>query len=333
MSTSPQRSQTPLRAEIVDRLLCASECCVEGPVFEAMQRIRQRALVRNRADDVSAALLYQAGWFVEWMEGPAAGIDAVLGRAGSEPHHRHLRVFHRSRGPRRLTQPWSMAFRQGDERQGAAFGQRVAALTGLGPEQGLEPAALWRRLSMPLQEHGIGTRLETDDYQRVMGCAARGARSFELVRWLGRTYGRPVIHQRLAGADDSVQDVANEYLDIEAGDGKMLRRVVAVARNGLQIGLFQAFLSDYSHVILLLCGDAGHDRDLVQVVMAACSQLAERPLLLGCGPTGCDHDGLRAAARAGGLVYLDCGAASDDPEAVWSTVEPALDFSRNLSYA
>ena len=332
MSTSPQRSQTSRRAEIVDRLLCASQCCAQGPVFEVMQRIRQRALLRNRADDVHAALLYQAGWFVEWMEGPAAGIDAVLARAKGEPHHRDLRVFHRSSGPRRLTQPWSMAFRQGDERQGLAFGHRVAALTGPGPHHGLEPAALWRRLSMPLEDARHGTRLESDDYQRVMVCSARGTRSFELVRWLGQTYRSPVIHQRLAGSHDAVQDVANDYLDIEAGDGKMLRRVVAMARKGLQIGLFQAFLGDYSHVILLLCGDAGHDRDLVQIVRAACAQLAERPLLLGCGSTGCDHEGLREAARAGGFVYLDCDTPSGDAKAVWSTVEPALDFSRNLRY-
>ena len=33
-----------------------------------------------------------------------------------------------------------------------------------------------------------------------------------------------------------------------------------MARNGLQIGLFQAFLSDYSHMVLLLCGDRGMTR-------------------------------------------------------------------------
>ncbi|MGF7473875.1 hypothetical protein WFJ45_24450, partial [Salmonella enterica subsp. enterica serovar Minnesota] len=38
------------------------------------------------------------------------------------------------------------------------------------------------------------------------------------------------------------------------------------------------------------------------------------------------------AARAGGFVYLDCDTPSGDAKAVWSTVEPALDFSRNLRY-
>ncbi len=57
----------------MDRLLYASECRVQGSVFEEMHRIRDHALLRNVTDDVYVALLYQAGWFVEWLEGPAAG--------------------------------------------------------------------------------------------------------------------------------------------------------------------------------------------------------------------------------------------------------------------
>lgn len=308
--------------ETVDRVVCVSECRVLGSVFDEMHRIRERALPRNQADKVYAALLYQAGWFVEWIEGPTAGVDSVIRRAAGEPHHSNLRVLHRSRGPRRLTQPWSMAFRQ-DGDQTADFAARVALLASSAREQ-LEPTQVWRRLSMP---HSAGAA-DCNAYQRVMVCSARGTRSFELVRWLGQAYGCHVTTQRLAGANEKMQDVANDYLDLPARRGAMPRRVVAMARNGLQIGLFQAFLADYSHVVLLLSGDGLHDMELVRLVMAACAPLAERPVLLGIGRPGCDHASLREAAHAGGLVYLDCDAVGTESKAVWAAAEPALEFSR-----
>ena len=173
---------------------------------------------------------------------------------------------------------------------------------------------------------------DCDHCQRVMVCSARGTRSFELVRWLGQASGCHVTTQRLAGANEKVQDVANDYVDLPARRGAMPRRVVAMARNGLQIGLFQAFLSDYSHVMLLLSGDSRHDMELVQFVVAACARLPDRPVLLGIGQAGCDHTLLREAARAGGLVYLDCDADGTDAKAVWAAAEPALDFSRSAKY-
>lgn len=313
----------------MDRLLYASECRVQGSVFKEMHRIRDHALLRNITDDVYVALLYQAGWFVEWLEGPAEGIDAVLRRTANDPRHGNLRVIHRSRGPRRLTQPWSMAFRQ-DQEQPSEFARRLAALS---THPAPDPTAAWRRMSMPLKQEGLAAPVDCDKHQRVMVCAARGTQSFELVRWLGQAYGAKVTSQRLAGAQDSARDVANDYVDIDGGRGAMLRRVVATARNGLQIGLLQAFLPDYSHIVLLLCGDARHDSELLQGLVAACARLSHRPVLLGLGPSRCDHAGLREAARKGGLVYLDCDVDEGaNAKALWAAAEPALDFSRNAKY-
>ena len=322
---SPRWRRTATPGEAVDRLLYASECRVQGSVFDEMHHIRDHALLRNVTDDVYVALLYQASWFVEWLEGPTEGVDAVLRRTAHDPRHGNLRVLHRSRGPRRLTQPWSMAFRQ-DPEQPAQFERRVMALS---TQPAPDPAAAWRRLSMPLTDEAVAGRADRDRYQRVMVCAARGTQSFELVRWLGQACGSKVTSQRLAGAVATSRDVANDYVDVDCGRGSMLRRVVATARNGLQIGLLQAFLPDYSHIVLLLCGDARHDSELLHSLVAACARLSHRPILLGLGRAGCDHAALREVARGGGLVYLDCdvdGAAN--PKALWAAAEPALDLSR-----
>jgi hypothetical protein len=315
--------------EVVDRLVYASHCRVQGSVFDEMHRIRDHALLRNMADEVCAALLYQSGWFVEWLEGPAVGIEAVMRRVARDLRHDTLCVIHRSRGPRRLTQSWSMAFRQ-DNEEPAEFQRRLEALSAAGGQQCSEPAMVWRRLSMPMKDPVDSQgRSDLDLYQRVMVCAARGTQSFELVHWLGQTHGRKVTRQRLAGAEDTVQDVANDYVDLEGGCVAVVRRVVAMARNGLQIGLYQAFLSDYSHMVLLLCGDARHDMDLIRMLVAACAGLSHRPVLLGLGQPGCDHAALREVARKGALVYLDCEVKdSHDARSIWAVAAPALDFSR-----
>jgi hypothetical protein len=326
---SPPGVDTPVPGEAVDRLLYASRSCVQGPVFKEMHRIRDHALQRNVADGVYVALLYQAGWFMEWMEGPSAGIQAVLRRLERDPRHRELRVVHHSRGPRRLPEPWSMAFRK-DHEDPRDFERRVKALAESPDRQELEPASVWRRLSMPLKGSGAAGRQEGDRYQRVMVCSARGTESFELVRWLGHAHHCKVTSQRLAGAQ--ANDVANDYVDLDGGPGAMLRRVVAMARNGLQIGLFQVFLPDYSHLVLLLCGDRKHDMDLIHILVSACSRLAHRPVLLGLGRPGCDHAALRAVARNGGLAYLDCDlGGTADARALWAAAEPALDFSRTAN--
>jgi hypothetical protein len=324
-SNSPRWRRRPVAGQIVDRLLYASECRVQGSIFDEMHRIREHAMSRNITDDVYVALLYQAGWFVEWMEGPAEGVDAVLRRAAKDPRHRNLRVIHRSSGLRRLTQPWSMAFRQ-DHDQPAEFARRLRALSG---QHALDPALVWRRLSMPLKDVDRSGRADSDRYQRVMVCAARGTQSFELVRWLGQAYGCTITSQRLAGAYATSRDVASDYVDLDGGRGAMLRRVVAMARNGLQIGLLQAFLPDYSHVVLLLCGDNEDDADLIHILVAACARLSHRPVLLGLGRPDYDHAALREVARSGGLVYLDCDVKENaDAKALWAAAEPALDLSR-----
>lgn len=326
-SNSSQWPSVSVPGGAVDRLLYASLCCVDGPVFEEMLRIRDHALRRNVADDVYVALLYQAGWFMEWMEGPPAGVRAVMRRVARDPRHRNLRLLHLSHGQRRLTEPWSMAY-TGDHEKPSEFASRAMALRGKRHQQRLDPASVWRRLSMPLNGSGVAGAMESDLFQRVMVCSARGTQSFDLVHWLGEQNRRKVTSQRFAGAQARVRDVATDYVDLDRGAGSVVRRVIAMARNGLHIGLTQAFLPDYSHLILLLCGDCERDADLLDIVVSSCARLAHRPVLVGVAPPGFPHAGLRDLARAGGLVYLDCdvGEAAAAP-ALWAAIEPALDFS------
>ena len=314
--------------DAVDRLMYVSQCCVCSSVFEEMQAIREHALRRNVADQVHVALLYQAGWFMEWMEGPPEGVRAVLRRVARDRRHRGLRLIHMSRGPRRLTEPWSMAIKQVNEPSDAFEARVVALRQELREGRSPDPATIWRRLSMPLRGARAAGQDASASLQRVMVCSARGTGSFDLVRWLGDARGCEVLDQRFAGARAEARDVATAYVDLDTAMGSVVRRVVAMARNGLLIGLTQAFLADYTHVVLELSGSGSHDTGLMRLLTSACSRLVHRPVVVGIGAQGCDHLALRKLAHAGGLVYLDCDLGGHlHAEALWSAAEPALDFS------
>jgi hypothetical protein len=197
--------------------------------------------------------------------------------------------------------------------------------------QVLEPAAIWRRLSTPLTHPKASEQGQEEGFQRVMVCSAQGAQSFNLVHWLGQTRGADVVHRRFIGSRSDLLDVATDYVDLDAGT--VVRRVVAMARNGLEIGLTRAFLTDYSHVILLLSGVQAKDYNVLQRLLAACAHLRHRPVLVGLGPLECDHAALQRLAHSGGLVYLDCDLAGDmGPESLWAAAEPALDLAVAANY-
>jgi hypothetical protein len=318
-----------MSGETVERLLYASLSCVSGSVFDEMLKIRDRALKRNVVDQVYAALLYQSGWFVQWMEGPPEGIRLAVRRLEGDPRHQRLRIIHRGNGPRRLTQPWSMAFRQEREELPEQFACRIIELEEQAAQWEPEPATIWRRLSLPTKCAGYATDLEDHPYQRVMVVAAEGTKSFDLVRWLACEHHVDVSAQRIAGTQSRVRDVAAEHVDVPASKGSIRRRVIAMARNGLQIGLIQAFLSDYSHVMVLLSPDTRRNMEIMHTLAEVCRGFAQRPILLGLGPAGFDNGPVRDAARMGRMIYLDCDlGAGEGTHDLWASAEPALDLSR-----
>ena len=102
--------------------------------------------------------------------------------------HHDLRIVHRSRGPRLLSGPWSMAVVQCHE-TAADMEERVLCLKH-DVEQGRQfsPPAIWRRLSTPMEHPGAARQDDPDAFQRVLVCSAVGTSSFDLVNWLGERH-------------------------------------------------------------------------------------------------------------------------------------------------
>lgn len=311
----PERPEEP-----VERVLYASRAHVPGAIYAEMERIRASAVRHNAPLRVHTALLHQAGWFVQWKEGPSEAIGALMEHVARDRRHSHLQLLHRSHGPRLLPGLWSMAIVQCRD-TAEEFGQRVAALHqwhlhGTQPV----PMAAWRLLSTPLRHPGAALQHEADAFQRVLVCSAMGDDAFGCVRWLGAATRQEVVRRRFAG--EQHLDVATDYVDFE--DGQRVMRFIAMARNGLSLGLTRAFLGDYSHAVLLLSGQHARDAELLERVQQACVHLQAPLPLLGVGPVqSLQRLGLRGVVTAGGGLL-----GPSDWQCVWPALAAALRAAR-----
>jgi len=317
---TPELGEAGNDDDVVARLVYASQADVDGSVYAEMERIRASAVRHNEPLGVHTALLYQSGWFVQWKEGPGPALLRIMDKVATDPRHHSMRIVHSSRGPRLLSGPWSMAIVQCNE-PASDMAWRVTELR-RAMDQGLQyaPPAVWRRLSTPMRHPGANRQTDPDAFQRVLVCAAAGLGSFELVQWLGREHGEEVVHRRFAGAQ--FLDVGTDYVDF--ADEERVMRVIAMARKGLLLPLTRAFLPDYSHIVLLLCGDPEYDVALVQKVAQACAGLVAPPALLGVARTAEAHQSAFTAAHHLGMIYLECHADPEDHAASWASIQPQL---------
>ena len=306
--------------EDVARFMYASQASIEGSIYSVIERIRASAMRHNEPAGVATALLYQSGWFAQWKEGPGDALLRIMERVKADPRHHSMRIVHSSRGPRVLCGPWSTAVVNCDEPVGD-MEQRVEQLR-LEMEKGRQcsPQTVWRRLSTPMRHPGAAQQADPDAFQRVMICAATGMGSFGLVQWLGRLHDQEVVHRRFAGAHDL--DVGTDYVDF-VEEGRVVR-LIAMARHGLALPLTRAFLPDYSHVVLLLSGDAQRDVPLFQRVAQACAGSGSPPALLGVAADERTHIELFALARRSGLIYLSAQCNPQVERRWWETISPLL---------
>lgn len=306
--------------EPVDRVMYASVSLVQGSVYSEMERIRAAAVRNNVPLRVSTALLHQSGWFVQWKEGPAEAIADIIARVRGDPRHHSLRVLHHSHGSRMLPEMWSMAIVQVPEKP-TDFARRVLALRS-DFERGVQyaPTTVWRRLSTPmLANAGTEARGEPESFHRLMVCAAHSEDAFALVRWLAEQAGTEIVHRRFAGVTEL--DVGTDYVDF-VDEGQALR-VIAMARNGLRMGLTRAFLPDYSHVLLLFRGDPERDLNMLRRVAQACQGVRQVPRVLGLGLSLEEHQAMYQTARNLGLHYEDCADGPLlGPAQTWRSVRP-----------
>ncbi|MGZ5196064.1 MAG: BLUF domain-containing protein [Ramlibacter sp.] len=313
--------------EIVARIVYASQARIQGSVYAEMERIRACAVRHNEPAGIHTALLYQSGCFVQWTEGPGDALLRLMDHVSGDRRHEGMRIVHSSRGPRLLAGPWSMAIVQCNDSpvEMMARVNRLREMMEAGTQ--CSPPAAWRQLSTPMRHPGAAQQADPDAFQRILVCSSWANESFELVDWLARRTRQEVVHRRFAGAKDL--DVGTDLVDFQE-EGRVMR-VIAMARKGLTLSLTRAFLPDYAHLMLLLCGEREHDLALLHRVAEACAGLASPPLLLGVAQDDATHNEAFAIAHHLGLIYLKCDARPDSPAEAWSAAFPVLSLARDAA--
>jgi len=305
----------------VERVVTASICHMKEGIYAQMENIRADSLRLNAVHGIHAVLLYQSGWFLHWAEGPAPAVRGLLQRLAQDLRHHSPHTLHSSHGRRILPTPWSMMMSQATE-SAVHYGRRVMALREQF-EKGVQyaPSSVLRRLSSPMQLPQAQGLADPEAFHRVGICAAGGNEAFAMVAWLAQRRGVAVARRRFAGEQD--MDGSSEYVDFMEGSHPC--RIIAVARNGLAHGLRRAFLPDWPHFVMLLCGTPRFDDALMARMVAACEGLPVTPTLLGIAPDAATHQRMQAAAQAARIDYLAAGTARpDDCEAIWQAVQAQL---------
>ena len=319
-------SGSDLAAQDVGRLIYASISSVDGPVLDEMRRIRDHALVHNAQHGLRVVLMHKCGWFVEWIEGPPAGIQALVERVTPDQRHRSLKIVHESVGQPRLFKPWIGSIAETTESTGE-FARRVMALHERHVRgKGYEPASVWRSLCSPLPGHVEVAAAREGTYQRVMMMSARHTGAFDLLHWLANDTERAVVHRRFAGGVKDALDVESDYLDLP-DQGPQGRRLIANARKGLAMGMTHAFLPDYAAVVLLLQPDPELNQRLLGRLLLTCQQIRHQPVMIGLGADAWFTPGLRSTTEDRGQRWIEARTGDSEPNnaQLWKALKTVLD--------
>lgn len=271
-------ANAPIASPAVTRVMRASQSRVTGSVMDELFAARERACGPHRVDGLHGALLYSSGWFVLWLEGEAAKVDAVLKRSSRHACHRDPRIIHRSIGPATLTEALTLASTQGPEAAGD-FARRIGSVAN--PARALEPHEIWRLLSEPC------TLVDPASAQPVRRHIALVAsddnHSIDIVRKLAERFRRPMVYQRFAGAELHTRDVGAAYVDIPV-DGQSTR-VQVLSRAALGLRMVRESMRGVHSLALLLGVRPGSAIDLAASVAGfvdAASPQAEIDLVGEC---------------------------------------------------
>lgn len=92
-------------------LLYVSDSRLERPQEEPeIDRIVNWSRGRNAELDVTGALVFTERNFAQYLEGPEAGVDALMDSIGRDPRHSEVRVVYRRPLRQRLFPTWALAY-------------------------------------------------------------------------------------------------------------------------------------------------------------------------------------------------------------------------------
>lgn len=85
-------------------LIAAERDAFRTAIAEIMAEIQRN----NRFDQITGALAYDRGRFIQYIEGPGDRIDALVHRLIADPRHTNMTIRMEEPAPARLFPEWSM---------------------------------------------------------------------------------------------------------------------------------------------------------------------------------------------------------------------------------
>jgi hypothetical protein len=116
--------------EAMHQIIYVSEATDSLSPAEIFTIIEQSAR-NNPHSDITGFLIYRAGTFLQLVEGPLAGLEALLERLRRDPRHRDLRILSEVRIAKRNFPRWRMK-RIGEHGDGYAELQQELVAEGSG---------------------------------------------------------------------------------------------------------------------------------------------------------------------------------------------------------
>ncbi|MDZ4125355.1 MAG: BLUF domain-containing protein, partial [Hydrogenophaga sp.] len=117
MSAVAQASAQPALATLVYRSRCVT------PLDDAaLKQLVEAALQRNQAESVTGLLIYDAGRFLQWLEGPAESVNRIWQSIRVDSRHTDVEILGHMPSTVRCFPDWGMKLgdRDASERPDAA---------------------------------------------------------------------------------------------------------------------------------------------------------------------------------------------------------------------
>ena len=102
-------------------------------ILQAVDDILAKARDRNASVDVTGALLFTEGRFVQVLEGEKDKVREIFERIGNDPRHADVEILSAQYSDRRRFKEWSMAFVGDDETLRDKFADAPLAALGKRP--------------------------------------------------------------------------------------------------------------------------------------------------------------------------------------------------------
>lgn len=255
--------------------------------FAVLRSLRSEGMARNASHGVASVLIYQDGWFCQWLQAPdEAALDAAFLRLQADARHDSVSVLYR--GPASpLTSAWSMMLRTRKEPP-SHIADRMRRLVAQAAKARMPsaPTAVLAfcddRLPPPLGPQWVQT-------VRVMSKPL--SLCVSAVEYLGRHH--PDARMTVARwGRDSDSDPDLQGLHVDATVQGVISRVIAIPRRVLAVGWVRTLVTrDDAWVVLMLALDLPNlERKLLSIRSALRAASGLHPV------TGERLDGSRDAA-------------------------------------